>query len=403
MSRSLAFLLALLAPFVPAAVRGEAPSIPAAPPANGTATLPLAELLDLKRAGQAVENAKRPAPPVRATINRLEIAGRLLDAGLDATAQVEVTVIGDGWVSVPLLDLRRTTQLGTLPIVEGGALALIDRRLCLVTDKAGPYAFTLRWLERPPGAGRSRALALWLPAGSPAVLRLQYDESLFQLTSEALRDDGAGAVAYPADGRIAVAWELRPRAQQSAREAVRPPVEPVITEAHASVVATLDGRRIARILYRLRFEGEKTFTVSLPPGQAVERVFLNGAARRFTRTGDELSLVVVAARAGDQTATVELVTSEAQSGYPLSGTLSVVLPRPTWGLNDLFATLHLPAVFEYRWAGGSLATVDRAPDVVFAWDIPTPGKTVSLHQQLVSTFATVQVAYTVDLASSYYR
>jgi hypothetical protein len=336
-------------------------------------------------------------------VNRLEISGRLLDAGLDASAQVEVTVVGDGWVTVPLFDVRPGTQLASLPTVEGGLVAVVDHRLCLVAEKGGAYAFSLRWLERPAVAGRARRLALRLPAGSPAVLKLQHDESLFRLASEPLRDDGAGAVVYPVDGRLELAWEQLPRVQARSRETARPPVEPVITEGHASVVATLDGRRITRVLYRLRFEGEKAFAVTLPAGQAVERVFLNGAARPFTRAGDVLSLPVRSARAGDQTATVELVTSEARSGYPLSGTLSFTLPQPQWGLNDLFVTLHLPSVFEYRWSGGSLAAVDEAPSVAYAWEIPTPGRTVALHQQLVSSFASVQVAYTVDLASSYYR
>ncbi len=406
MSRSSAVLLVLAVSVCEcstASVRAEEPAPRDAAPAAGTVTLPLAELLELKRASQAAEDAKPPAPPVRASVNRLEIAGRLLDAGLDATAQVEVIVVGDGWVSVPLLDVRRTTQLSSLPAIDGGVVTVVGRRLCFVTDKAGSYAFAVRWLERPGVDGRSRSLELRLPPASPALLRLQYDESLFRLTSEALRDDGAGAVAYPTEGRIAVAWQQVPRTTPRSREAARPPVEPVITETHASVVATLDGRRIARVLYRLRFEGERSFAVSLPPGQTVERVFLNGAARRFTRTGDELSLTVEAARAGDQAATVELVCSEAGTGYPLSGTLAFTLPRPAWGQNDLWATLHLPPVFEYRWAGGSLGTVDAVPGVEYAWDIPTPGKTVALHQQLVSSFASVRVAYTVDLASSYYR
>ena len=399
--RNLALLLALL---VPAAAPAEA-SAPAgtAAPATGTVTLPLAELLALESAARTAERPAPTAPPVRATVNRMEISGRLLDAGLDATAQVEVTVVGDGWVTIPLLDVRPGTQLASLPTVEGGLVAVVDRRLCLVAEKGGAYAFSLRWLERPVADGRARRLALRLPAGSPAVLKLQHDESLFRLASEALRDDGAGAVVYPADGRLEIAWEQLPRVRARSPAAARPPVEPVITEGHASVVATLDGRRITRVLYRLRFEGEKAFAVTLPAGQAVERVFLNGAARPFTRAGDVLSLPVQSARAGDQTATVELVTSEARSGYPLSGTLSFTLPQPQWGLNDLFVTLHLPSVFEYRWSGGSLAAVDEAPAVAYAWEIPTPGRTVSLHQQLVSSFASVQVAYTVDLASSYYR
>jgi hypothetical protein len=143
--------------------------------------------------------------------------------------------------------------------------------------------------------------------------------------------------------------------------------------------------------------------VAIPPGQAVERVFVNGVPRPFTRAAEAITVAVAPARAGDQTGTVEVVTSEAGSGYPLSGTLAFTLPRPAWGQNDLFVTLHLPAVFEYRWAGGSLAAVEQAPAAEYAWQIPTPGRTVALHQQLVSGFADVRVAYTVDLASSYYR
>ena len=371
-------------------------------PTGGTATLPLAELNELQRAGQPP--APRPvAPPVRASVGRLEIAGRLLDAGLDATARVELTVLGDGWVSVPLLEVRRGTQLAPLPAVDGGALAVVDRRLCFVTDKGGAYDFTFRWLERPATSGAARAVALALPPAIPAVLRLEYDATLFRLASEALPDDGGGAIVYPSDGRIALAWSRRPGARARAAEAARPPVEPVVTETHASVVATLDGRRLGRILYRLRFEGERSFQVAIPRGQAVERAFVNGVPRPFGRSGDAIVLPVSPARAGDQAGTVELVTAEAGSGYPLSGTLAFTLPRPEWGQNDLFVTLHLPAVFEYRWSGGSLAAIEQAPDAEYAWRIPTPGRTVSLHQQLVSGFADARISYTVDLASSYYR
>ncbi len=399
---ALPLLALLLAPAIGLAEPEQAPaSLPAAPGAAGTVTLPLAELLELKRVGQAAEHPKAPAPPVRATIGKLEIGGRLLDAGLDAAAQVEVTVVGDGWVTVPLLEVGPGTQLASFPAVEGAVVAVVKGHLCLVAEKAGAYAFTIRWLQRPAAAGQARSLELRPAPLSPALLRLQYDEALFRLTSPAQRDDAAGALVYPVAGRIAVAWQQLPRVRP--RAAARPPIEPVVAAAHASVVATLDGRRITRVQYRLRFEGERPFAVTLPRGQSVERVYLNGAAHAFTRTDDELSLPVQAARAGDGAATVELVLSEAQSGYPLSGTLAFALPSPRWGQNDLFVTLHLPPVFEYRWAGGSLETVGQAPPVEWAWEIPTPGKTMSLHQQLVSSFATVQVAYTVDLAGSYYR
>ena len=409
MTRNLAlavtFTAAALLPTLPRAARAETDATPASAPAppSGTATLPLAELLELRGAGRPRRGGE-PAPPVRAAVNRLDIAGRLLDTGLSATAQAEVTVVGQGWVAVPLLEVRSSTHLAPLPAVEGGVLAVVGGRLCLVTDQAGSHAFAFTWLERPRGgAGRGRAVEVRVPSGSPAALKLEHDESLFRLASDAAREEGTGAVLYPIDGRIAVAWQELAPDRHRARRPAAPPVEPVVTQAHASVVATLEGRRITRVQYRLRFTGRETFAVALPPGQAVERVFLNGAARPFTVTEGALSLPVEAARAGDQTATVEVVTSEAQPGYPLSGTLAFTLPRPRWEVNDLYATLHLPAVFDYRWAGGSLAAGKPAPQVEYAWDIPTPGKALELHQQLVSSFANVQVAYTVDLSSSYFH
>jgi hypothetical protein len=235
------------------------------------------------------------------------------------------------------------------------------------------------------------------------VLRLEHDEALFRLTTAALREEGAAAVVHPSDGRLEVAWEQREPRARRAEAAARPPVEPLIVSAQASVVATLEGRRIARVLYRLRFEGERPFSVTVPAGQTVERVFLNGAARAVALDGGNLSLTVRAARAGEQHATVEVVTSEAGLAYPLSGTLEFTLPRPAWEVNELHATLHLPAVFQYRWVGGSLAAVDQPDPASYAWQIPTPGRALHLHQQLVSSFPTVRVAYTVDLAGRYYR
>ncbi|HEX7623920.1 MAG TPA: hypothetical protein VF400_10155, partial [Anaeromyxobacteraceae bacterium] len=146
MSRDLLLIIAIVA--APAAVRAtpepalaSVPGVPA--PAAGTATLPLAELLELKRMSQAAESPKATAPPVRATVNKLEIAGRLLDAGLDASAQVEVTVVGEGWATVPLLEVREGTQLAGLPSVEGAVVAVIQGRLCLVAEKAGSYVFSI--------------------------------------------------------------------------------------------------------------------------------------------------------------------------------------------------------------------------------------------------------------------
>jgi len=47
--------------------------------------------------------------------------------------------------------------------------------------------------------------------------------------------------------------------------------------------------------------------------------------------------------------------------------------------------------------------VDSGAEAEFTQRIPTPGKSIHLHQQLLSSAATVRIAYTVDLTGSYYR
>jgi hypothetical protein len=116
-----------------------------------------------------------------------------------------------------------------------------------------------------------------------------------------------------------------------------------------------------------------------------------------------INLPVTPARSGDEAARVELVVIEDQGGYALSGRLDYSFPATSWSINDLYVTLSLPQVYNYQWEGGSLAPAESTPDAEYTQRIPTPGKSIKLHQQLLSSAATARIAYTVDLSGSYYR
>jgi hypothetical protein len=169
------------------------------------------------------------------------------------------------------------------------------------------------------------------------------------------------------------------------------------------VVSTLEGRRIARLLYELRFEGARTIAFTIPPRQNVEKVFVNGASVPFRMNERTVNLPVTPARAGDESARVELTLIEEQGGYALSGRLDYAFPAASWNINDLYVTLSLPQVYNYQWEGGSLAPAESTPDAEYTQRIPTPGKRIRLHQQLLSSAASARIAYTVDLSGSYYR
>jgi hypothetical protein len=366
-----------------------------------SATLPLEEVLRLYRASEAKDSDDEP-PPLRATVGKLEMSGRLLDGAIEIAAQVEVTVLGDGWTTVPLFEKDARTSVARLPSVDGASFAVVGGQLAMVTAKAGTYRFEVALRKAAVARGPRQRVEIACGGAALALLRLRFDDNLFRL--EGGVPDGDGVVLYPQDGRFAIEWErlgpARARAEERPR---RPPVESVVSAAHASIVATLDGRTLTRLLYQLRLEGAQSIEIALAEGQTLERAFVNGAAVPLAPRGRALRVEVAPARAGDESARLELVLGEKPGGWFLSGQRDYALPSLSWGVNELWVTLSLPQVFNYKWAGGSLAPADKAPEVEWSHAIPTPGKAVTLHQQLVAGGATARIAYTVDLSDSYYK
>src|SRR5262249_3685406 len=117
-------------------------SEPPSDDAAGRATLPLGELLDLRHQLDERTRAAVPAkPPVPASLEAIELSGRLVEQSLELGAKVSVTVLEDGWVSVPLLRLAPGLELTERPTVEGATLVVQDGWLALATKRAGAYRF----------------------------------------------------------------------------------------------------------------------------------------------------------------------------------------------------------------------------------------------------------------------
>jgi hypothetical protein len=373
-------------------------------PAQATATLPLEELLALHEAGAAVQAPDEPPAPLPALVVRVELGGRLLDRAVDLDARFDVKVLSSAaWTDLPLVAIDASTHVSAVPEIPGAILAVRDGQLRFLSRMPGTYAFEVSVLQRAEVTGEKRHVALRLAPSTMSVLRLDVDDRLFTLDGD--WDQGAdGAVIYPDDHTFEVSWTRRGGARSAPPVVERPPVESVIVRAHASVVSTLEGRRISRLLYELRFEGSEELRFEIPSDQEVSKVFLNGAAIPVRRDGAILTVPVYPEREGDESGRVELVLKAREPGYSLSGDLLFTFPGVSWATNELFVALHLPQVFNYTWRGGSLSgdgPVHAAPS--YTESLPTPGKRLSFHQYLVEGGATLRVDYTVDLAGRFYR
>jgi hypothetical protein len=366
--------------------------------ADSNATVPLQELLRLYRVEQSSTDVSRPAPPVRATVQKCEMVGRLLQSALEVTAQMEVVVLAENeWVQVPLLEKDIRTSFVRLPALESATLSVVAGQLVLVTEKPGRYQFEIVFRKSTASAG-TRSVDLRVSESAQSSLKLHFDESLFRV---AQAPDGDGATLYPEQGRFTVNWTAVQQAQIQKRQ--RPPVESKVTQAVGEVISAMSGKTVTRIVYTLRLEGIRPFDLTLPLGEGLERVYLNGAPLAVATKGQSLHVEVTPARSGDDSAALEVVTSHQQAGYALSGTIDYQFPVTAWPCDELFVTLHLPLAFNYQWVGGSLSPGESTPEQTFSYELPTPGKTVALHQQLVDGLPSARVKYSVDLAQSYFR
>lgn len=261
-----------------------------ADPAGGTANLPLAEVLRLHADLARAQEAKPRRAPVAAVVEKMELAGMLLDDAAELSAHVEARVFDEGWAVLPLVRKDPQVHVLAFPRLEAGTLSTVDlprpngqgkaAALGLVTQKTGPYAFDVGLRVQAKAEGRRRSVKLALGPSTLASLKIKYDPGLFRLQAKnaiALPD---GALIFPEEGGFELSWEPTGPAALAKREDVkRPAVEAVVERAHASVVSTLAGKRITRVLFELKLEGARPIQIRIPEGYALERAFVLSAPR----------------------------------------------------------------------------------------------------------------------------
>ena len=371
---------------------------------TGQATLPLEELLKLHADATAAGEDDVVVPPMDYSVHAIDIGARIVGNAVEGMARVRLTVFSNDWVSVPLFPRQPGWQVTSLPAVSGGSVTSDDGDIRFLANKRGTYDFQIGFLKRARRAGSAWQLDIRTDEAVIQRLRLAHDRGLFRLDERAGRRDGDSVEFFASDGRFTLNWRaLRTQPTEAPADDARVVVDPVVESGAVTVVVTLDGQRISRYLYELRFQGAETIEVTVPEGQTLNKVFLNGVSQTFELEDGVSRIEVRPSRPGDQKAVLELVSIEQNEPLALAGRLRFFLPTLSWGVNELYASLHLPNVFNYTWVGGSLAPGDARVGTRYTFDVPTPGKLVSLHQQLVLGSADVQVDYAVDLTDKYYR
>ncbi len=389
--------LAFLLLAAPAAADG-----PASPPSRSSATLPLEELLKLHDQAQ-LEKPKPARPPVAAAVSEAALTGRLLERALDVTAQFKVAVLAEEWVRVPLMRLDPAAHVQSVTQPENGTVVIEGDMLVLVTKTPGQHAVQVSVLKNARADGRHRRVELTLHQAAVALMRVRFDADLFRLTSAGAVRAGEEEVLYPERDRFVLEWETRGEMSAPAKTAAkRTAVDPVITSAHASVVCTLDGLQIARVVYELRLQGAQPIGFVLPRGNTLARVLLNGTPVPFVVQDGAVRITAVPGRSGDESGRLELVLHGARREFHLSGRLHFAFPEASWNTHVLGVALYLPVVFDYTWAGGSLAPTDESRDGEPGNDLPMPGKVLRFRQELISSSPEVAVNYTVDLKGQYF-
>lgn len=398
-------MIALLSAFSIQAVPPAAPSSATTAIEAGTANVPLSEVLRLHRELEKARDERPAQSPVAAVVERIEITGLLLDDAAELTAHVEARVLAESWAVLPLVRKDARLHVLSFPQIEGGTLATSGADLALIANRTGSYTFDIRMRLQAEAAGGRRRARVALGTATAASLKLTYDPRLFKLEAGHATVQPDGALLFPEDGVFAFAWEaVAPAAGQARTKPVsRPPVEPVVERARASVVSTLAGRQIVRLLFELKLDDARRLSVRIPDGYKLERIFLNGVTREGALRGDLLEVDVSPERAGDARGRLELLFSEEPGRFMLSGVLRFVLPAASWRTDEYVVELHLPEVFAYRWSGGSLSPCERTPaPAEFSSRLPTPGKELCLRQALAFEHPNGEVAYRVDLAGKYW-
>jgi hypothetical protein len=365
-----------------------------AEPSQATLTVPLPEALRLLAPTPGLE---APPAPVSAGVVGQRLQGRLGADGLEVAASFTVTVLdGARWSRLALLRLAPGVTLLDAGRVEGGMVSVRGQEVVLVTRTAGTFPVELKLGVRGVGAGVKTARLCRGADALEGVLKVEAEGELEVL-------DG-GALVASAGGCWTVSWRSQARARVTAT-AARPPLEPQVSAASARLVSTMEGRARLTVRYALELDREQPLAVTLPEGWTLTRLTLDEVPQKVP-SQRVLALTVGPARPGDRHGSVGLTLERDFGIFHLSGRLALELPAVSWPTKVVELSAHLPTVFEYHRAGGSLepseARSEAQPDEG-AGEEEAPGRRLGFRQYLVAAVGpTVELQYSVDLNGRYF-
>lgn len=351
---------------------------------TGTVTLPLNEARTL------LSSKDEPAAPISAAVTSQRLNAQVTGDALEVNAVFQVTVLdGSRWSRLSLMKLDERVTLVDATDGEGILVTTQQAHVVFVSKQPGTYTLELKLSVRGEGAPVHVAR---LTRGDDAREGVMHVE-----TAAAEQSLEHGADVRSVGGEWIVKWKGRTQAQVVA--AARPPMEPVISVARASVVSTVEGRARMTVEYRLGLDREQSLALKLPHDWMLTRVNVNAAPREVPQ-GREIALKVSPQTAGGREGVVELTLERDFGVFHLSGKMNLALPGASWPTSVVEAGVHLPNVFEYRRLGGSLEPSDAASSVQEA----LPGRALHFRQHLVASAGpTLELSYSVDLTNRYFR
>lgn len=354
---------------------------------NAMVTMPLSEAMPLLQPAAVVKPMR---PPVDALLVHQSFKGKPQQDGLGLEARFEVEVLADQeWVQLPLMPLGEDTVVQSVEVQEGATVGPRDGQLVFLSARAGAYVVQVRLLVRARGEGPARTAVF--AAGSGVVpLSLEADPGIFEL-------DGADEV-FAVKGQYAVRWKSRTQVVKNEKKEPPPPLEPRVSQVAATWVTTLEGKVTSRLSYRLQLDRPQGFEVTIPDGQQLESVRVNGQVLAVAAKDGVVKLQVAPLRLGETEGKVELRLAQDIGVFHLAGSLRVALPQSSWQTDAVSLVTYLPAVFEYRRVGGSLEEGEIGEKAGL------PGRAIGFRQFLVvASSPSVELRYSVDISKSYFR
>lgn len=360
---------------------------------SGTATVPLGELMEL------VQPKAGEAAPV-AGVTSLTLAGRPGEAGLWLDVEATVRVLSGSAVPVRLLEVSADTVVESLPDTADAVVTLKDGAVIATCQGAGAHRLSFRLLVRATRDGRRSAARFETsPLTPPTPLKLDVDDTLFELPGATVVREWGGYVVFPARHAYQVTWVSR-QEQQKAQVAQRAPVDPLVKDASSRWVMTLEGRATHEVKLMLQLDRPGVMTIEAPEGQRVLRARANGVPLPIEEGTRTLKIDVAPASLGAAEATVELAVAQDFGVFHLSGGLELASPRVSWPVSRWTTEAVLPKVFTWDRRGGSMEQLGVEAEARGE----VPGKALFFTQHLISASGPViSLGYSVDLRGSYFR